>query len=141
MNENEHVPMELWGKDHWSTLAYIETRLVDNGGFKVEFDPRMWQKRRNFRVLIESALSNVVRSGVPMDPNHGSCLVDGAVLKSHDDWDCVMDMAEAGLLTVEEFKPGEPVTLTNEGQRVVMALRQHKVNGGSFGTFAMPVEG
>jgi hypothetical protein len=26
------VPIELWGKDHWTTLAYIETRCVDYDG-------------------------------------------------------------------------------------------------------------
>ena len=24
------IPMVLWGKDHWSTLAYIETTCVDS---------------------------------------------------------------------------------------------------------------
>lgn len=26
------IPVALWGKDHWSTFAYIETRIVDHGG-------------------------------------------------------------------------------------------------------------
>ncbi len=43
------VPVELWSKDHWSTLAYIETVMVEHGGrFEVGWDPRMRQNRRNF---------------------------------------------------------------------------------------------
>lgn len=26
------VPVEMWGKDHWSTFGYIETRCVDHDG-------------------------------------------------------------------------------------------------------------
>lgn len=26
------VPVAAWGKDHWSTLAYVETRTVDHKG-------------------------------------------------------------------------------------------------------------
>jgi len=30
--------MDLWGRDHWSTLAYIETVMVDCKGFQIGQD-------------------------------------------------------------------------------------------------------
>ena len=39
--EDGYVPPNLFGKDHWSTLAYMETIMVDCGGFQVGADPRM----------------------------------------------------------------------------------------------------
>jgi hypothetical protein len=32
MSEERHVPIEEWGKDHWSLLGYIECRCVDHQG-------------------------------------------------------------------------------------------------------------
>lgn len=32
---NSYVPMDMWAKDHWTTLAYIDNVMVDNAGFQV----------------------------------------------------------------------------------------------------------
>ena len=47
----ELVPMDQWGKDHWSTLGYVEAVSVENAGFQVGSDPRMKTNRRHTRVL------------------------------------------------------------------------------------------
>lgn len=28
---DDNIPMNLWGKDHWTTLAYIETVMIAAG--------------------------------------------------------------------------------------------------------------
>jgi hypothetical protein len=50
-----YISPELWGADHWSTLAYIET--VDCNGFQIGLDARMRSNRRNFRVMTEQCPS------------------------------------------------------------------------------------
>jgi hypothetical protein len=40
-----YIPINEWGRDHWSMLAYFESIEVDHGQFKILFDPRMRQNR------------------------------------------------------------------------------------------------
>lgn len=142
MNDDQYIPIEQWGKDHWSTLSYIETRLVE-GPLVVAFDQRMRQKRRNFRVLAEalrpgSPEARQVSMAVPMDSYHGTRLYGGtSVVSNHDDWDCVQDAVAAGLFEgdVNNFEAGFPLKLTAKGYAVVADLRRFKASGGSYHTY------
>jgi hypothetical protein len=140
---HDFIPIHLWGKDHWSTLAYLETHDVDRGGFKVQFDPRMRQNRRNFRIMPKSRQSQQEMGiGVVMHPEYGSRLNNGKYAKNHDDWNCVQDFAEAGFLrigentiTAEEVQPNEVLHLTDLGRSCALRLREHKAKGGTFSNF------
>lgn len=133
----EFVPPELWGRDHFSTLAYIENQLVDNE-YCVAFDPHMRQNRTNYRTLGELAGAKV-KYGVVMSPEHGSILSDGTYLSWHDDWCCVQDMLHYKLFDGEDddFDIGFSLKLTELGYNVVANLRKHKAEGGTFSTFKM----
>lgn len=50
---DDSIPVAYCGKNHWSLLAYIETVMVECGGFDVGFDPRMTQNCRNYRIMKE----------------------------------------------------------------------------------------
>lgn len=151
------VPMDLWSKDHWSTLAYLETVMVEHEGrFQVGWDPRMRQNRRHFRIMWEqcpkplrtkadsSQDSGPIR-GVVMDSDHATRLADGSRVDKHDDWACVQDMAQAGLflaadgvgpLTMADVEPGVILRLSERGAALCDALRAHKrTPGGRFATF------
>lgn len=129
--QDQLVPTELWGRDHWSTLAYIEAKLVD-GDYSVKFDPRMRQGRRNFRVLSKG---RGCAGGVVMQPEHGSRLSDGTILPWSDDWACVQDMLADGLFEDGEWDTGFPLKLTEKGYAVAAALRKHKAEGGTYSNF------
>lgn len=137
---NDAVPVALWGRDHWSTLAYIETKLVDDDGkdecgYSVRFDPRMRQCRRHFRVLSEALPGHRKREaqfGEPMQPTHGSRLSDGTYLPWHDDWHCVQDLMAEGLFEHGEWDAGMELKLTELGHEVAAALRKHKAAGGTY---------
>lgn len=142
----ERVPMKRWGKDHWSTLAYLETRIVDHKG-QISHDhmrchasrhPAMFQAKR--RLL-----------GTGDGSAYPTRLKDGT-LTDHDDYDCIDDIIAAGLVTVtmpEPYPPNVLITglveaemmtratyaLTEAGQRIAAALRQHKAMGLGWGTF------
>lgn len=133
---DDFIPMSLWSKDHWSTLAYIETKLVDDGGkCTVKFDARMRQNRRNYRVLIGQRMSGT--GAIPMSVDHGTRLNDGTYLPNHDDWNCLQDMQAAGLFEgdVDDWDRGMALKLTDAGRFLAAALRQHKAAGGTFSTF------
>lgn len=84
-----------WGKDHHSTMLYLETRAVDYKG---------------------QIRSTSMRS----DGNAYPTFCKTYHLKGHNDWDCLADLATAGLLTFE----GGVVTLTEEGWVYAMGLRR-----------------
>lgn len=150
MDINEFVPMAQWGRDHWSTFAYLETVVVDKGLFYVELNPRMRSSRRTHRVLAESkgSLSAERQAGfdrcVTLARGEGSELADGTTIIGHDDWACVQDFANLGLLThvqggcvatPEVVEPEAALGLTPVGLALAAELRAHKAGGGSFKNF------
>jgi hypothetical protein len=139
---DKYIPMEHWSKDHWSTLAYVETVIVDCAGFQIGSDARMRSNRRHFR-LMNNECPRPKRSGKPglgitMGPEHGTCLKDNIVVPEHDDWMCVQDMAAEGLFTIsaEDIEPSVVLNLSPKGTALVEALRRHKSSGGTFSNFA-----
>lgn len=134
--DHEAIPVEHWGKDHWSTLAYIETIAVDTP-VEVRFDGRMRQKRRHFRILHEETKSRC--RGVPMDPKYTTRLKGDRTTERHDDWDCVSDAICAGFLehgeNDGELEPNGVLKFTPLGDQVIEALRRHKKGGGVFHAF------
>ena len=121
--DGEPIPLEQWGKDHWSTFAYAECRVVDHGGF---LDPAH------------------LRDADPKYPTRcKSFQVSG-----HGDLDCLRDAMAAGLvedLFCDHRTKGESrdpryilshsVVFTEEGLRVVGDLRTHTATGGNFAEF------
>lgn len=133
------VPMDRWGKDHWSTLAYLETVAVDHGGFQVGVDARMKTNRRHARVLMacpRPKRSAPATMAQVMAPEHATRLRDGTVVPQHDDWACVQDFVGEGLFADgAEVEPGAVLRLSERGLALAAALRAHKAAGGQFREF------
>jgi len=107
------VPIEKWGKDHWSTFIYAERRAADCRGVLCI---------RNMRC---DPLAH------PGYTHEGACgdyptrLVDDSVIERHDDWSCLEDAEHLGLLKMDGVK----VELTNTGWVVAsMARRRIALN-------------
>lgn len=144
--KDEYIPMAMWGKNHWSALAYIETVMVECGGFEVGFDARMTQNRRHFRVMAEQnptpkrpGRSISMSFASPMAPEYSTTLNDGQRVDGHDDWCCVGDFAASGLLKAEHFEPKDVLHLSELGQKICAQLRAHKQGGGNFAEFRYTV--
>jgi hypothetical protein len=131
-NATRTIPPSEWGHDHWSTLAYVETRVVDHRGY------------------INDAQMRSRDSGYP------TRLAGGVEEPNHGDWDCVRDMVSAGLLTFERIPHDDMrrlsqktvyanltpakivtrrITLTELGMKVAGELRAHKARGGNWRDF------
>ncbi len=140
------IPVAQWGKDHWATLAYMETVMVEMGFFQVGADPRMRSNRRHFRVMAEGcpkpARASHGRPGVVMLAEHGTRLKGGGFVSDHDDWMCVQDMAHAGLLSVsaDRIQPGAKIKLSDLGVKLMNQLRAFKAGGGMFAKFEPAAE-
>lgn len=99
------VPMALFGKDHWSTFAYVETRAVDHRGL-LDHDHMRCSMRRH--PIMANAKRRV--SGAAVDGSRYPTRIKaaeapgpdgtygGADLPDHDDYDCLDDLIAAGLL-------------------------------------------
>jgi len=121
------IPVQDWGRDHWSTFAYIETRIVDANGYPdvrhMRCDPELH----------------------PLFAHHGSFYRKGeppptrlrvGERRHHDDWSCLDDAEEAGLLRNLGTDAHRKYEFTPEGVRVASLLRTFKATGGSFAAFS-----
>ena len=101
---------ENFGRDHWSTFAYIETRCVDYGGVPLR------QQMRIDGIKYPTRL----REGIAIN---------------HNDSDCADDLEDAGLLVNNGTGFNQIFRLTPLGWQVASLLRQHKAAGNSFNSF------
>jgi len=121
----EPVPtMADFGKDHWSTFGYIETRCVDHGGSP---------QRESMRCHANRHPMLVGRNGD--GSAHPTRLKGDKTLTHHDDWDCVDDLAREGLLENLGSAVNPRYRLTPRGRAIAAQLRAHKEAGGNFGAF------
>lgn len=135
----QYVPIEQFGKDHWSTFAYAECCVVD----------RQFLDKRRLRCNPETHPLNAVNQnhGVCMhwDPKYGTRLKGffedpSQQLESHDDWDCLDDLDHAGLLEVISVANAH-VELMEKGMQIASELRIFKQKGGNFASFTPSVCG
>lgn len=135
-----HVPVEKWGKDHWSLLAYVETLCVDSSKKGIgEIDKRRVRCNEN-----RHTLHAVNYPTCKWQSSYGTRLqgywakdgrtVPAKLMKDHDDWDCLSDLDAAGMVEVISEANGF-VKLTQRGSTVAGALRAYKAQGGVFADF------
>lgn len=143
--QTKYVPIDQFGKDHWSTFAYVETLCVDSqtgdGWGHINADRMRTNSKRHPFGGERRALSAEART---WGPEHGTRLRGfwkadrkedpSRQLQSHDDWDCLEDLEAAGLIFVRSLANGF-VRMTELGNTVAAALRKHKTEGGSFADF------
>lgn len=146
-SDTEYVPMQFWGKDHWSTLAYIETVMVECAGFQVGTDARMKTGRRNSRVMANKC-RQPKRPGkqssahcLVMTAEQSTKLNNGQLVTGHDDWSCVQDMAAECLFVqaAHDVEPGVVLQFSVLGHEIANALREFKRNKGQYSQFRWPV--
>lgn len=124
------ISIEKLGKDHWSLLAYVEARCVDDQGVL-----NLRHLRCNPRTHPGLALpQHDLEPGATSYP-YGTRLNDGSTIPEHDDHDCLVDLVQFGLIEVKGTGIRPICTMTERGYQVVAALRKHKCEGGSYGTF------
>lgn len=147
------IPMNKWGKDHWTTFAYVETCCVDRRGVidfqRMRCNPILHpgfalpQHQPKFRC---SRCENVsTNDSVNCSKYHGTLTMRSAypyptrlkkgTAPEHDDWDCFYDFEAAKL--IEDIGTGiNPIArLTALGKQIAAQLRQHKADGKQFAEF------
>lgn len=131
------ISLHFWGKDHWSTLAYLETVITDKKGIidnrKMRCNPRLHRE-----------LANVGLGGVIDGGKYPTRLKGGKLKRLHDDWSCLEDMVADGLIIAafrvtdsgEVFGNSEAlVKFTPLGEKIASKLRSFKAGGGNYQDF------
>ena len=132
-DKDAYIPTSKWGKDHWSTFAYLETRMVTYRG-KIE-NRHMRCNNRLHRQFAH----------VKNCQEYPTRLKDGEKF-NHDDWSCLEDMVAAGYFEADFRNVGGKifgggkarVRITPEGKLVAAMIRAHKMAGGRYADFELP---
>lgn len=118
MGSTGSVSLESWGRDHWSTLLYLDHVVVDRGGrpdrAKMRCDPDLHPG------LVSPHHTRFTKK-------YPTKLKDGEHLKDHDDWDCVEDLEAAGLLEWQGTGINPVIHITTVGHKVIAEAREHRV--------------
>ena len=140
----ETPPVAEWGKDHWSTLAYAETRIVDHRGLLNNDHMRADPDRHPNLAL------GAVKASHGFKPTKYPTRLKDRELPDHDDWDCIEDMMREGMIVVTSKEGVDTlldyperhltVALTEKGYEVAAQLRKHKAEGGGWGDFQPRLE-
>jgi hypothetical protein len=150
--EKPAYPVARWGKDHWSTFAYAETRVVDHGGV-INFDHMRIDHALHPGMLYAGEVKAYRQrfvGALSVDAHHKY----GTRLKGpdeevfdHDDMSCIEDCAAVGYLLDGITGIGNGIVqLTELGWKVAAELRIHKAAGGNYKSFMpsdalIPAEG
>jgi len=127
------IPIEKWGRDHWTTLLYIEHCCVDSGG-EPNFDKLRCDTDRHPFYAGRYA-RHVGTAGLKKYPTR---LKGGEEREDHDDWDCIEDMVHAGVVLWVGTGAFPVFELTEYGRQLGAALRQHYSHDRNPNTFEPP---
>lgn len=136
------TPIEHFGKDHWSLLAYAESTCVNGTeGFGNLSSNRMRCNKEkhpllssgnNWKTEYSTRLKGFFE--FPDRSDAEKAIQAGVMIEGHDDWDCLNDLDEAGLIEIKSLVNGS-ITMTKKGMELTNKIREHKCEGGSFSNF------
>lgn len=133
MKSDVRIPMSRWGKDHWSTFAYVETLCVDSpDGMGIPNHQRVqtnYDRHPGLAVSIHGENHDGARHGIRLA---GGVEMPGP---AYDEWDCIDDMEAEGLLANVGTGVNPAYRLTEKGMIVAGQLRAHKARGGRYADF------
>ena len=118
----------MWGKDHWSTFAYLETKCVN--------DPKGLGKPNPLQ--IQTNHNRHPHMGNHHDGSGHSIRLKGGVElpgSDYDEWDCLDDAERLCLIENVGSGINRLYKFTEFGMKIAGQLRAHKMRGGNFADF------
>ena len=147
-NAGNATPVDKYGKDHWSLLAYVESCCVDGAGGRGELQRSRMRCHPPTHRMVTGPYSgfdswrqqhSTRLAGFFGFPDRGDpekAIAAGFQLRDHDDWDCLDDLEAAGFIQILSVTSGR-VRMTDKGCEVAAHLRAHKAGGGMFASFRL----
>lgn len=132
------IQQTQFGKDHWSLLAYIQTLCVDSQSGIGRINANRMRTNKNKRPHIgNSCITPWKESWGTRLQGYFECdkeTQQTLQLKEHDDWDCLEDLEQNGLVDIIS-DVNHFITLTESGKALSLRLTHHKLNGEHYATF------
>jgi len=134
-----NIPIEKWGRDHWSLVAYLDCRCADNNG-TINGAHLRHHPKRPARIGSDMAGRATSRNWKPEYDTRIAGFYDPSKteprqLADHDDIDCLEDIEKAGIIENHGSGLFPLIKFTEMGHVVANHLREHKRDGGNFATF------
>lgn len=131
-----NISESLFGKDHWSTLLFLETQIVDKA---FPIDLRRMRVNDSKRAFSNGA--SIHSESCKWQDSWSTRLKGGAIENGHDDIDVLDDLEDSGYIKNNGTHINIYPLLTDKGWKVCEAIRKHKGNGGTFATFDLSMAG
>lgn len=122
----KRIPIERFGRDHWSTFIYVEIRVVDYKGMldpdqvrcSPSLHPMLVRVGRRKQFAMHEAQEHPTRLKTPARRDDGKWGTEE--IAPHDDYCCLDDLVAAGLLRVEMPHPAADIDvyLDAAGRRI-----------------------
>lgn len=106
------IPQSNWGIDHYRVLEHVKSVCEQHGGYLIQDDPFMEASYLTKKFLQGGSGSPQNIYGIttlPIGTIKSVTLKDGTVLKDYDDWQCLIDLAQAGFFSpaISIISPGQ----------------------------------
>jgi len=132
-----------YGKDHWSLFAYLEDLCVNGANGVGTIQKNRMRCNGEKHPLLSSGISwkesysTRLNGFFDFEERSDTCkaVAAGVQIAGHDDWDCLDDLDDTGLIEIISRVNGF-VKMTKVGLAMASALREHKANGGAFASFS-----
>jgi len=127
------IDIQRWGKDHWTTFAFLCHRVVDHRGVveieRMRCDPKVhpFLAHRGSRM------------GKPSPTRLRKVGDDVETVPGHDDWSCFADMCASGFMNDVGTGVTPVVELTESGWKLWFEFQRHiAANPGQWSTTFVP---
>ncbi|MCR4334326.1 MAG: hypothetical protein NUV47_01175 [Patescibacteria group bacterium] len=123
------ITIKQFGKDHWSLLLYIETRIHDYEGVLGIYQMRI--KNPTIRPGWKPEYGTRLFGYWNKDKTTNSLLQ----LHNHDDYDCLDDLEAEGLIENIGTRLRPVCIVTEKGTKILSQLLLHKQAGKNYSDF------
>lgn len=124
------ISPERWGRDHYSTLAYLGHVYHTHDG-QIDRDKMRCKPSRRHMAGPTMAMLIAVH---PADERYPTTLQGGQTLDDHDDYDCAYDLVAGGMLIDVGTGMHPQFELTPKGLRVWSHLTRTRKTVGAMDT-------
>lgn len=132
------ICMERFGRAHWSLLVYVKSVCVDANGSIGQLDRKRMRCNPESHPLLAAGIGWSAEYSTRLKGySNASALAEdksALIVEGHDDWDCLDDLEQAGLISIISMINGF-VKITKKGLSAAAQVEEHKANGGTFANF------
>lgn len=131
-NKISFVKETDFGEDHWSLLMYIHSVCMETESLQVNIVISRDKKLGDWQDNLGTKLHNVINYDLSVEKQ--KAINEGAILKNHDDIDCLYDLEKNGMIEIIDIK-NFTIKIKNKGLETANLINNFKIKGGKLEHF------